>query len=136
MNGYVLLMNGMIRTKTKSILLWTRDRLSSWWKNTALGLIRAGLKFEYRFAAGVAMYALRRRWQDLLDLFPARRRLRELEQDYWHMYDEWTKLDYEYRLLYAKHMDLNDEIRYWETRHAKILNYIEKKMELDDTWGK
>lgn len=75
------------------------------------------------------MYAFKRRWQDLLDRFPARRRLRELEQDYWQMYDEWTKLDYEYRLLYAKHMDLNDEVRYWETRHAKVLNYIEKHME-------
>jgi len=68
----------------------------------------------------------------LLDKMPARRRLKELEQDYWHLYDEWEKIDHGYRLLYAKHMDLNDELRYWETRHAKVLNYIEKQMEMTE----
>lgn len=78
------------------------------------------------------MWALRKRWGILLDKMPARRRLKELEQDYWHLYDEWEKIDHGYRLLYAKHMDLNDELRYWETRHAKVLNYIEKQMEMTE----
>lgn len=131
MNGYVLLMNGMIRTKTKSILLWTRDQLSSWWKNTALSYIQAVLNYNYRFAAGIIMWGFRKRVNYLLDKFPARQEREQWRNAYWYLHEEWERLDYEYKLLYAKHMDLNDEVRYWETRHAKILNYIEKHMEMD-----
>ena len=34
------------------------------------------------------------------------------------------------------YVDLRDEVKYWETRHAKVLNYIEKTMEMDEKWGK
>lgn len=135
MKQFAFLTNGVMAIQAKSILRLIQERLSFWWRNTALEAIRAAYNYNYWFAAGIVMYALKRRWQDLLDRMPARRRLRELEQDYWHMYDEWTKLDYEYRLLYAKHMDLHDEVRYWEMRHAKVLNYIERQMENTELGG-
>lgn len=92
--------------------------------------------YDYWAAAGVAMWAIRKRWWILVNRLPSRRKLVEWKEAYALLYDEWTKLDEEHRLLYAKYQDLNDEVRYWETRHAKIMNYVEKKMELDDTWGK
>lgn len=77
------------------------------------------------------MYALRKRWQILLDNFPARKELRRLEEAYALVYDEWERTNKDYHDLYAKHLDLLDEVRYWEARHAKIMNYIEKQMEMD-----
>lgn len=82
------------------------------------------------------MYALRARWQVLVNGLPSRRKLAEWKQAYAFLHDEWTKLDEEHRLLYGKYLDLRDEVKYWETRHAKVLNYIEKTMELDEKWGK
>jgi hypothetical protein len=102
----------------------------------ALKAIRAVCNYEYRFAAGVAMLALRKRWWTFVNRLPSRRKLAEWKEAYAYLHDEWTKLDLEHRSLYMKYQDLNDEVRYWETRHAKIMNYIEKKMELDETWGK
>lgn len=82
------------------------------------------------------MYALRARWQVLVNRLPSRRKLAEWKQAYAFLHDEWTKLDEEHRLLYGKYVDLRDEVKYWETRHAKVLNYIEKTMEMDEKWGK
>lgn len=81
------------------------------------------------------MWFFRARVHYLLEKFPARRNLRELQKNYWALYDEWELLDSKYRHLHAKHIDLNDELRYWESRHSKVLNYIEKQMEMD-TGGK
>lgn len=82
------------------------------------------------------MWAFRQRWHVFKMRWPVYKRLHQLEDDYWHLYDEWAKLDLEHRSLYMKYQDLNDEVRYWETRHAKVLNYIEKTMEMDEKWGK
>jgi hypothetical protein len=65
----------------------------------------------------------------LLNRFPARRKLVEWKDAYQFLYDEWYKLDNDYKNLYAKHLDLNDELKYWETKHSKILNWIEKQSE-------
>lgn len=82
------------------------------------------------------MWALRQRWHVFKMRWPVYKRLHELEKDYWYLWDQWSELDLQHRSLYMKYQDLNDEVRYWETRHAKIMNYVEKKMELDNTWGK
>lgn len=79
----------------------------------------------------MTIWFIRARWERLLDRFPARRKLREWKSAYSFLYEEWEKADLSYRDLYAKHMDLLEELRYWETRHAKVLNYIEKHMEMD-----
>lgn len=122
---------GTIRTGMKGTLLLIRVRLSFWWKNTAVRLFLAVLRFEYWDQTVRAMYALRKRWMMLLDRFPARRHLREWQEAYGYLYEEWQKLDHDYKDLYAKHMDMMEELRYWETRHSKVLNYIEKHMEGD-----
>jgi len=102
----------------------------------ALEAIRVVCNYDYRFAAGAVMWAFRQRWHIFKMRWPVYKRLHELEKDYWHLWDQWAELDLQHRSLYIKYQDLNDEVRYWETRHAKIMNYIEKKMELDETWGK
>lgn len=82
------------------------------------------------------MWAIKARLHRLKMRMPAYRQLAEWQRAYWNMYDDWSAADLEYRMLYMKYQDLLDEVKYWETRHAKIMNYVEKKMELDDTWGK
>lgn len=129
MRQFVSSMSGWMVRRLKSISRWIRERPLNWLLNTVRKLVRAVCDFEYRLNAGIAMWLLRKRWYILVDKMPARRRLRDMEKDYWHLYDEYARLDEQYKLLHAKHMDLNDEVRYWETRHAKVLNYIEKQME-------
>lgn len=136
MRRYVLLMNGWMEKRGKDILLSTLDRRKSWWKNTALVAIRAVVKYDYRFAAGVVMWALKRRWHLFKMRWPVYQELHKWQNAYWDMHDQWSASDLEYRSLYVKHLDLIDEVKYWEQRHAKIMNYVEKKMELDDQWGK
>lgn len=75
------------------------------------------------------MYALRARWWVLVNKLPSRRRLAEYERAYWDVHEERDRIDAEYRLLYGKYLDLLDEVKYWETRHARVLNFIEKQME-------
>lgn len=136
MRQFVSSMSGWMVRHTKSILRWIQDRLSFWWKNTALEAIRVVCGYDYRSAAGAMMWALRKRWVYLLDQMPSRRKLRALEEDYSRLYDEWTVLDHHHHLLWDRYSDLMKEVKDWESRHAKIMNYVEKKMELDDTWGK
>lgn len=125
-------MNGWTLTRVKSMLLSIHARLLNWLSDMARRLFRGFADFEYRQTVARFMLALRKRFEILLDRFPARRRLQELERDFWHLHEEWERIDREYRLLYAKHMELNEEVRYWETRHAKVLNYIEKQMEMSE----
>lgn len=77
------------------------------------------------------MYALRKRWHMLKHKLPVYRELGKWQRAYWDMHDQWSSADLEYRMIYMKHQDLMDEVKYWETRHAKIMNYIEKHMEMD-----
>lgn len=65
-------------------------------------------------------------------MMPSRRRLREAEEDYRILYEDWERIDLNYKTLYAKHLDLVEEVRYWETRHARIMNFIEKQMEMSE----
>lgn len=129
---YASLTNGWMRIRVKGILLWILDPLKTWWKNTALAAIQAVVKFDYRWATGIAMWAIKKRWWILLNKMPARRELEQWKAAYWSMFDDWDILDKEYKLLYAKHMDLLDDLRYWETKHAKVLTYVEKQMEMKE----
>ena len=131
MKRFASLMNGEMAIRANFILQLILVRLSSWLKNTVADLIRAVSGYNYRGASDATVWFLRERWNALLDRFPARRELYQWRNAYWALYDEWEKIDHDYRNLYAKHIDLNDELRYWETRHAKVLNYIEKHMEMD-----
>lgn len=78
------------------------------------------------------MWHLDKRWFYLLNKLPARKRLRALEKDYWHLYDEWAGLENRHKLLYDRYMDLTKEVMDWERRHSKVLNFVEKEMEKSD----
>jgi len=130
MNKSVSSMSGMILTRMKSILRWIPDRLISWWRNTGPRLSQVASSYES------ARWYFKARWENLLERFPARRNLRALQENYWHLYDEWEKLDHDYKTVYAKYIDLLEELRYWESRHAKVLDFVEKHMEMDKPRGK
>jgi hypothetical protein len=104
----------------------------NWLKNTVRAAIRGVCDFEYRLNAGIAMWALRKRWHIFKMHWPVYQELHKWQKAYWEMYDQWAALDLDHRMLYIKHQDLLDEVRYWETRHAKVLNYIEKQMEMTE----
>lgn len=129
MKRFVLSMSGLTVKQVSDTLRSILARLFSWSKNTAQKLFQAVCNYDYRFAAGIVLWSIRQRWERLLDRFPARQEREQWRNAYWALYDEWEKVDHEHRNLYAKHMDLNDELRYWETRHAKILNFVEKHMD-------
>lgn len=130
MKRFVSLMNGKMEKLASFISRWTLDPLSSLWRSMDQGRIRVASSYE------LMRYRLRARWHVFKMRWPIYQRLHQLEQEYWHLYDEWSRIDADYRMLHIKHMDLNDELRYWETRHAKVLNYIEKHMEMDKRGGK
>lgn len=129
MKQFASLMNGLTLKQVSDTLRLILVRLFSWLKNTAQKLFLAATKYDYIGNAEVVIWAIKRRWERLLDRFPARQEREQWRNAYWALYDEWEKVDHEHRNLYAKHMDLNDELRYWETRHAKILNFVEKHMD-------
>lgn len=132
---FASLMNGLMLRRVKDISLLTLARLISWLKNTVLELIQAVKSYDYRFAAGVVMWAIRQRWHVFKMRWPVYQQLAEWQRAYWEMHDQWSAADLEYRSLYVKHQDLLDEVRYWETRHAKIMNFIEKQMEMSEIGG-
>lgn len=107
----------------------TLGQLSSWLKNTVRNCSQAVYEFNYWAALRAVMYALRARWLGLVNRLPSRRKLAEYERAYWFEHDERDRIDAEYRLLYGKYLDLVDEVKYWETRHARVLNFIEKQMD-------
>lgn len=129
---FVFSINGKMQAQARSILLWTHDRLLSWSKSMAQKLIRVGSNFDNLANDVIGVWALRKRWGMFLDKFPSRRRLRELEQDYWQLYDEWARIDKNYQIIHAKYTDLFEELRYWESKHSKVLAFIEKQMELTE----
>lgn len=61
-----------------------------------------------------------------MDEMPARRELNQLRDAYAVVYDELEVMRFDYQQLYAKHIDLMEELRGWETKQARILNFIEK----------
>lgn len=63
---------------------------------------------------------------------PARQEAKCWQDAYWIMYDDWVTESAKYQDLYPKYLDLLEEVRYWESRHAKVLNFIEKQMELSE----
>jgi len=74
------------------------------------------------------MWGIRKRWHIFKMRWPVYRELAEWQRAYWDMHDQWSALDLEYRSLYLKYVDLRDEVQYWEKRHSKVLNYVEKHM--------
>lgn len=63
---------------------------------------------------------------------PARQEAKRWQEAYWIVYDDWSRVDTDYQVLYPKYLALLEEVRYWENRHSKVLNYIEKQMEMSE----
>lgn len=132
MKLYASLMNGEMAIRVNFILRLILVRLSFWSKSTAAKVIRAVSDYDYRGVYEAIMYKIGARIRVLLDKFPARKELYQWRKAYWDLYDEWEIADLNHRNLHAKYTDMMEELRYWETRHAKVLNYVEKRMEHDE----
>lgn len=75
------------------------------------------------------MWELKKRIRYLVDQLPARRELKAWRNAYWEAWDELHNERLNYQRLHESHQTLLQEVRYWESRHAKVLSYIERQMD-------